>query len=633
MSSAARSTDAATALPSAKGRDALSGPVAICVDRPLLSLDRSFTYELPQGLDAGVGSLVRVRFHGGLVRGWVLGPTADVPKRMLPVVRVVSPIRSFDADLLELYRWMSERYISPLATVIGRAIPPRVASEEVAGGTGRVDLPGGRSAPSAPRGSRRAPGPVDPSGTSRLSAGYTNGDRLLGALRGSDAGTFLIRTSPGEDAAVAVECVGAALASGRTSIVIVPEVDPLPATVAALVGAFGERVARYFGGDKRSRYRTWLEIAGGRYPIVVGTRPGVFAPIPNLGLVYVAREHHTLLREERAPYFHAREVAVARARIADAACVLASVMPSMEALGIERVDVEPRRGRRPPVEVVNPGSEGRANRLVRVLRAAERAFLYEPVRGYGTARVCRACGVPASCAACGGSIRAERGVLRCTVCEALARCASCGATDFGVERGGAERVAEWARGVADVPVRHLAPGDPPRPPGDREVLVGGLDALKDFGELDLDVVGILDADASLRRPGIAARERALSAWAEAAAWAAPNGRVIVQSSRPNDHAVQALVTGRPERFARVEAPRRADAGFPVGAAVFRVVGSDELETELSRVPHHTLLVTSLEDQTVCLVAVDPADVADLGELLRRLAQRGVVTRAEAEPHL
>jgi primosomal protein N' len=224
-------------------------------------------------------------------------------------------------------------------------------------------------------------------------------------------------------------------------------------------------------------------------------------------------------------------------------------------------------------------------------------------------------------------------VLRCTVCEALARCASCGGTDFGIERHGAERVAEWARGVALVPAHHLGPGDPPRPPGEREVLVGGLDALKDFGALDLDVVGILDADASLRRPGIAARERALSAWAEAAAWAAPNGRVIVQSNRPNDDAVQALVTGRPERFVRVEAPRRAAAGFPVGAPVFRVTGSAELEPELSRVPHHALLVTSLRDQTVCLVAVDPADVAELGELLRRLAQRGVVTRAEAEPHL
>jgi primosomal protein N' len=194
-------------------------------------------------------------------------------------------------------------------------------------------------------------------------------------------------------------------------------------------------------------------------------------------------------------------------------------------------------------------------------------------------------------------------------------------------------VEEWARAIARAPVTHLGPGDGARPPGDPEVLVGGLEALKDFGALELDVVGILHADAALRRPGIGARERALSAWAEAAAWAGPRGRVIVQSGRPNDPAVQALVAGKPDRFARDERRRRADAGFPVGAAVFRIVGTRELESEVSTVPHHTLLATSLEDRTVCLVALDQAEVGRLGEHLRRLAPRGIVTRVEAEPHL
>jgi primosomal protein N' (replication factor Y) len=359
----------------------------------------------------------------------------------------------------------------------------------------------------------------------------------------------------------------------------------------------------------------------------------VFAPVPGLGLVYVAREHHALHREERAPYFHARAVAVERAWIEGAACVLASVMPSLEAQALPHVPVEPRGRRWPPVEVVRPGPEGRAPRLVRALREARRAFLYEPLRGYGVARVCRACGEPAACAVCGGTLRAEGGTLRCTVCEAAGRCASCGATDFGVARGGAERVEEWARSVATVPVTHLGPDDRPRAPGDAEVVVGGIDAVKDVGRIDLDLVGILNADASLSRPGVASRERALSAWAEAAAWAAPSGRVIVQATRPNDHAVQALVTGRPERFARMEVPRLEDAGFPVGAPVFRVAGTADLEGELEALVHRTLLVSALADQTVCLVALDAGDVESFGERIRRLAERGVVTRVEAEPHL
>ncbi len=336
----------------------------------------------------------------------------------------------------------------------------------------------------------------------------------------------------------------------------------------------------FFGGDKRSRYRMWLEIGAGRYRVVVGTRPAVFAPVEGLGLVYVAREHHALHREERAPYFHVREVAGERARIEGGVCVMASVMPSLEAQAIGHVDVEPVGRRWPPVEVVKPGPEGRAPRLVRALRQARTAFLFEPMRGYGVARVCRSCGEAAACAACGGALRSEGGAVRCAVCEAPGRCASCGASDFGIARGGAERVEEWARGVAAVPVRGPGPGRRPRPAGDGEVVVGGIDAVKDFGPLEVELVGILNADASLRRPGIAARERALFAWAEVAAWAGRHGRVVVQTDRPNDHAVQALVTGqagalRPDRgpAARVGrvpgrrsgVPRRGVAGARGGA--------------------------------------------------------------------
>jgi primosomal protein N' (replication factor Y) len=635
MSSAAPSTSPTLE----RGAAVLSGPVAVCVDRPLLSLDRPFTYDLAEDLEAGVGSLVQVRFHGKLVRGWVLGPTDDLPARMLNVHKRVSPVRFFDERMLELYRWIGERYVAPLAAVIARSHPPRVASEEsggpVAAGGGSPRRTAGtgllETAPSgfAPRPTALRDGPT---ASSLLSDGYVNGPRLLGALR-DGSGSFVVRSAPGEEGALAVECVAAVLAAGRTAIVLVPEVDPLPATVERLVEAFGDDVVCFFGGGKRARYRTWLDIADGRYRVVVGTRPGVFAPVPNLGLLFVGREHHALHREERSPYFHVRDVAVARATREDAVAVLASVMPSLEGLETPHLDVEVIGRRWPRVEAVKPGPEGRASRLLATLRQARRAFLYEPIRGYGVARVCRACGEPAACASCGGMLRSEEGSIRCTVCEARGRCAACGAENFGVARGGAERVEQWARGVAAVPVTRLGPSDRPRPPGDEEVVVGGIDAVKDFGALRLDLVGILNADASLRRAGIAARERTLSAWAEVAAWAGPSGRVIIQTNKPNDAAVQALVAGKPDRFARTEKQRLADAGFPVGAPVFRVVGTASLEDEIAALPHRTLLVSALEEQTVCLVALDPGDVAVFGAAIRRLAERGVVTRVEAEPHL
>jgi primosomal protein N' (replication factor Y) (superfamily II helicase) len=601
MSSAARSRSPAT----------LSGPVAICVDRPILALDRPFTYDLPAELDAGVGSLVQVRFHGKLVRGWVLGATDDVPSRMLPVLKRVSPVRFFDDRGLELRRWIGERYVAPLASVIDRSYPPRVASEETrrtadAVGTSDVPRDGG------------------------ILASYEASERLLDAVREARRETFVLRPAPGEDASVAVAVVAATLATGRDAIVLVPEVDPEPATVRALLDAFGDQVARFFGGEKRSRYRMWLEIATGRYRVVVGTRSAVFAPVGDLGLVYVAREHHSLHREERSPYFHARDVAVARGRIERAVTVLASVMPSLEAQTLEHVDVASRRRAWPPVEVVKPGPAGRAPRLVRALAGARRAFVYEPMRGYGVARVCRACGEPAACAVCGGLLRSERGEIRCVVCEALGRCANCGASNFGVARGGAEHVEEWVARTARVPVIR---GDGRTTTPDDAVTVGGIEAVKDLGASGLDLVAILGADASLRRPGISARANALGVWAEVVSWLGPGGRAIVQTNHPNDHAVQALVTGRPDRFARTEAPRLAESGFAVGAPVFRVVGTAELEGALLELPHTTLLVSALGDETVCLLALALEDVRAFGEGIRRLAERGIVTRVEAEPHL
>ena len=585
----------------------------MCVDRPLLSLDRPFTYGLPEELGAGLGSLVRVRFHGKLVRGWVLGATEDVPARMLEVHDVVSPVRFFDARRLDLFRWIAERYVAPLATVIERSSPPRVASEEAVDRVG-VAPPGG------------------PVARHELPRAYANEGRLRDALLGG-RGTFVVRPAPGDDADMAVACVADALRGSRSAIVVVPEVDPLPPTVRALVDAFGDDVACFFGGAKRARYRMWLDIAGGRFRVVVGTRAAVFAPLRDLGLVYVAREQHSLHREGRSPSYHARDVAVARARLEGAVAVLASPMPSLEAQALEHVDVEPARRAWPPVEVVKPGPEGRAPRLVRALRETRRAFVYEPFRGYGVARVCRACGEPAACAACGGVLRSEGAEIRCVVCEAPGRCAHCGASDFGLARGGAERVEEWVRNLASVRVRRIGPDDVPAPAVDDEIVVGGLDAVKDLGGVELDLVAILDADASLRRPGIGARDQALGAWAEVVSRLGPDGRAIVQTNRPNDPVVQALVSGNPTRAARIEAPRLADAGFAVGAPVFRVVGTSALEPELRSLPHATLLVSGLGDATVCLAVVPLDAVRAWGDAVRALAARGVVTRVEAEPHL
>jgi primosomal protein N' (replication factor Y) len=581
----------------------------------VLSLDRPFTYELDEGLAAGIGSLVQVPFHGRLVRGWVLGPSEDVPERMLPVKKAVSSVRFFDPPMLEVLRWVSERYVAPLASVIARSHPPRVASEETIA--------------SAPH---RSSAPVVAPDLARILPGYRGGSEMLAALHGG-AGAFVVRPAPEDEQGVALQAVGAALAGGRSAIVLVPELEPLPATASAILEAYGERAALFAGGSRRARYRMWLDIEAGAYPVVVGTRPAVFAPTVSLGLLYISRESHAGHREERSPYYHVRDVALARARHSGAVCAMAALCPSGEAATSGAVDVTPRVRRWPPVEVVRPGPEGRAPRLVSALKEVDRGFLFQPLPGYGVARVCRACGEPAACAACGGVLRSQGGAVRCAVCGANGTCANCGAADFGIARGGAERVEEWARAVARVPVRRTESDDHPGSPGAHEVRVGGVEAVKEFGPLGLELVAILDADQAGRRPGLAARERALATWMEVAAWAHPSGRVIVQTRHSGDPAVQSLVSGNPDRFHRSELPRRADAGFPAGWPVFRVSGDDRLAKELAVLEPRTLLSSSEEGQTVCLVALDPGAIRTFGRTIRALAEGGVVTRVEAEPHL
>ena len=105
-----------------------------------------------------------------------------------------------------------------------------------------------------------------------------------------------------------------------------------------------------------------------------------------------------------------------RAEIEGAVFVMSALCHSSEAHVMFAIDVEPEARAWPPVEVVKPGTEGRAPRLVAALKGARRAFLFEPLPGYGVARVCKRCCEPAACAECGGVLRVQEGRIRCVVC-------------------------------------------------------------------------------------------------------------------------------------------------------------------------------------------------------------------------
>jgi primosomal protein N' (replication factor Y) len=619
--------------------------VDVCVAVPRLAVDRPFTYLLKEEDLAGVGSLVTVPFHGRSVRGWVLGPARDVPDgRVLPIRKVHSQVRFFDERMLRVLRWISERYIAPLATVIERSHPPRVVSEEVVeSDRAAVDAATPTRSPSAR--SWGAPGYARP-----LSATHPGEESAVLARYGDQellrpGSTTWLRPLPDDEQAVCVETVEACIASGRRAIVLVPEAEPVPATATAVLEAFGPRAVAFFGGDSRERYRIWLRIVRGCCDVVVGTRPAVFASLADLGLIWISREVHPGHREERSPYYHVREVAMARARLEGAACVLASFAPSVDSMvAAEAGDVSVARPHRslekaaaPLVETVTPQAEDRSPRLTALLKQARSAALIVSRRGYGVARVCRSCGEPAACARCRGPLVVQRGKTVCRVCGSEGVCANCGGRSFGVERGGTERVAEWASRTTPTPVALADTWDEqlalPRP---EAVIVGTAAAVKDVGPLRLDLVAILDADRALARAGIHAGEQALATWMEAAAWARPRaqgGRVVLHSRRPAHPAIQAMVRWEPVSFLLAEARSRAEAGFAPGQAIFRVTGDDNLEEALRRAGATTVLTTAAEGGTLCLVAVPLKDLGPFRREIVRLASLGNVTRVEAEPQL
>lgn len=601
----------------------MSGPVDVCVDVPLLSLDRPFTYVLAEGTGAGVGSLVSVPFHGRTLKGWILGPAdGPLPSRLSPVRRVRSPVRFFDEGMLELFRWVSWRYVAPLCAVIERSHPPRVAGVE-----------------------RQAPGPPVDQPRIERSPGTTldryGGEGVLRAGR-----PVWLRPQPDEEGPVCVDAVERTVERGSAAIVLVPEADPVPYTAATVLERFGARAAAFLGGDARTRYRTWVEILRGRHDVVVATRPGVFAPLRHLGLIWVCRDAHPAHREDRAPHHHVREVAFARARLCGAACVVSSLSPSVDVADLVRAGA--MRAARPPraaeraaaplVETVPPEAEDRSARLAALLRRASSAVVLLTRRGYGVARVCRTCGEPAGCAVCGGPVGLDRGTATCRTCGAPGLCGVCGGSAFGVERGGTASVADWAARQTRLAVAVEREGEGLPGPAAGTVMVATAAAVKDVGPARVDVVGILDPDRALRRPGTRTGERILATWMEAAAWTGPRtaprpGRVLVQTRRPGHPAVQALVRWEPVPFLLEEAERRREAGFPPNHPVFRIEGAPGLADALASAGPMTQLATSREGRTVCLVAVRPWELPAFAGVVRDLVGARLVVRVEAEPQL
>ncbi len=226
----------------------------------------------------------------------------------------------------------------------------------------------------------------------------------------------------------------------------------------------------------------------------------------------------------------------------------------------------------------------------------------------------------------------EEGTVRCIVCEAPGRCAHCGAADFGLRRGGAERVEEWASTFAPVPVRRVATRGKARLPKEKEILVGGPESVRDLGPGDLELVAILDADMAERRPGLAsANARWRRGWRRSDGLGRPAGRSCRPTARaipPSRRWCAATRIGSTRTRRRGARRRGSRSGRRLPGRRF---GCARSPSRGRRSHHDARLVRRRADGM--LARARARSRGGVRSHDPRLAARDVVERVEAEPHL
>ena len=285
---------------------------------PMLSvphLDREFDYLVAaeQSDDAQPGVRVRVRFHGRLVDAFVLERRSDTDHvgKLGWLDRVVSAEPVLTPEVRRLVDAVAARYAGTRADVLRLAVPPRHANVE-------------REAVA-----ELAPLTATPVDTSAWNE-YGRGEQFLAALRDGRAARAVWQALPGERWADRLaEAAAVTVNSGRGVLAIVPDQRDVDALCDAGIRHVDQSrvVALSAGLGPAQRYRRWLAVLRGGARLVIGTRSAVFAPVTDLGLVMVWDDGDDNLAEPRAPYPHAREVAMLRAHQLRCAALIGGYAP------------------------------------------------------------------------------------------------------------------------------------------------------------------------------------------------------------------------------------------------------------------------------------------------------------------
>ncbi|RKX71812.1 primosomal protein N' [candidate division WOR-3 bacterium] len=521
---------------------------------------------------AAPGDLVLVPIRDRVAYGLVIGVGSE--SRRLRRIRRIVIKRFIPEDLLRTIFWMADYYLAPIDVAIRMAIP-------------RLILP--RTAfPSLIR--EYGEGPV-PNRWQRHAI-----DKIGAAIKSRTHQIFLLYGVTGSGKTeVYINLIQKALRMGMGAIFLYPEIGLTPLYRDRFQRRFPSLVL-HSGLNQKTRRSHWHALREGVFPVGIGPRSAIFAPIPKLGLIIVDEEHSTSYKEEfRPPRYHAREVAIARGRFASCPVVLGSATPAVETYyhavcGRIHLIRLPQRVKHRPLPVVRlvdlrrvkqqPITPCLKRELDRSVSRGEQAIIFINRKGYAPVLICPECGFTPRCPGCDIPLvyyRKEE-ILRCPYCnynEPIGPvCPRCHHPRWRMIGMGTERIEEQLRRLFGDKVvrfdRSRVIRDLERiylqfQNRDRLLMVGTSLVTKGHDFPKVTLVGVINGDQILNLPDFRAGEYTFQVLTQVAGRAGRGrrpGRVIIQTHRPDHPIFQSIKEQSYERFYQEEIIRRKELGYP-----------------------------------------------------------------------
>ncbi|MDA7977213.1 MAG: primosomal protein N' [Pirellulales bacterium] len=494
-------------------------------------------------------------------------------------------------------------------------------------------------------------------------------DAVTQALDERRQETFLLRGVTGSGKTeVYLHTIEHVIRFGHQAIVLVPEISLTPQTTQRFAARFGEVAVLHSHLTDVERARHWEAIASGDINVVVGARSAIFAPTPHLGLIVIDEEHEPSFKQSTAPRYHARTVALQRAREERIPLILGTATPSLETWRAAKggdcklIELHGRVLDRPmpPVgtidlrnEDLRRDSRGAISRplhaaMDQALKAGGQVMLLLNRRGYSTHIQCPACGFVAVCPHCEIALthhRLER-IALCHLCDyqipAPGQCPECSFEGIRYSGRGTQRLeAEVAARFPEARVLRMDTDAMTRP-GSHErafeafrrreidVMVGTQMIAKGLDFPDVTLVGVVNADTALHLPDFRAAERTFQLLVQVAGRTGRSdrgGRVLVQTKSPDHPAIAKARRHDFAGFAEIELDVRKQLSYPPFGSMIRIV---------VRGPKEQLIQASAEriGEMVCanLLAAEQAEAensADAVSAARKLRPSRVLGPAPA----